>query len=105
MVYNNFGLIVCNEIGSNIASIVYTNSNEPLYILTKSHFIIKECEKKKMTRAQILRREKIPSIGEYLDFNADKNKIINEWEISNLNQEIFYGKNGVLQAFFFFYYF
>lgn len=101
MVYNNFGIVVCNEIGSNIAGIVFTTEKEPLFILTKDHFIINEVEKKTMTKAQIMRREKIPSVGEHLEFNADKNGIIIKWTISNLYQEIFYGKNGVLQVFFY----
>lgn len=99
MVYNSIGVIVCSQIGANIAGIVFSDAEEPLYILPKDLFEIDENEKKSMTKTQILRREKIPSVGENLEFNADNTGLIVDWTVSSLYREIFYGRHGVLQVF------
>lgn len=97
MVFNKIGVVICGEIGANIAGIVFCDHEEPLYILPRSLFIIQQSELMNLSKTQRAKRERIPSVGENIEFNA-RHRLISDFAPTIVYREVSYSRDGLLQV-------
>lgn len=81
--HDKIGVIVCGEIGNNVAALVFVDSNEPLYLLPTDLFNASESERQTLSKSQIAKRERIPTIGENIEFDVEGH-VIKSFEKSQL---------------------